>query len=429
MQIRYYLIVTCCFIISCGDAFHNVTLEGFSSHRENFQELKELGLILDDDFDADFKKGFVEDLKKCGNYKNISLLNSTVSLKSNDPNELKAEYEKTIAVDGKARMQNGIFVVDLTFKNLNSTMEKSTSFRFKDKKEFRWYTNYGIPSVNEFGFSNGSELAPIRRVKRKPIFIRNANYLYRIRYALYNRVTNKVVVNGQEETASTISNFSRKPSLKKGQVQKAIFTSLKNRIISKVCAKKSEAEHIYYAQDKGAASTSINEGVDLAKQGRWKLAANKWENALLKDKKNAIAHHNLGIYYEFMGQPEKALAHYKYEKYGKPAKAIIKPRSPTFLKTYQIPDFNQPMLAQISFISAGNWVYIAANSQSLKLRKKYSIYRILMNRSEVDQEVVGAHIREIGMIKIIRKEGDYYQGRIQQSLVDYPILPGDYLIN
>ncbi len=429
MHSRYYLITCCYFLISCGENFHNVTLEGFHSHRDKFTELKQLGLILDDDFDADFKKSFFEDLKKCSNFKAISPLNSTVSLKSNDPIELKKEFEKTIAIDGKARMQNGILVVDLMFKKLNSTIEKSTAFWFKDKKNFRWYTNYGIPSVNEYGFSSGTELAPDRKIFRKPIYIRNANYMYKIRYTLFNRVTDNVVVNGLEETSSTFSNFSRKPALKKADIQKAIFTSLKNRIIAKVCAKNKVTEHIYYAKSKSPASTSVNEGVELAKQGRWKLAANKWENALLKEKKNAIANHNLGIYYEFMGEPEKALPHYHLERYGKPAKAIIKPRAATFLKTYQIPDFSRPMLAQISFISAGNWVYIAANNQNLKLRKRYSVYRIEMNRSEVDQEVMGTHMREIGMIKVIRKEGNYYQGRINQSIVDYPILPGDYLIN
>ena len=149
---------------------------------------------------------------------------------------------------------------------------------------------------------------------------------------------------------------------------------------------------------------------------------------LLKDKKNALAHHNLGVYYEFIGDPIKALPHYKKEGKGKWAKLVLKPRLQTFLDEYQLPNFRKEFLPQIAFISAGNWVYVYGNGNKLNLNKKYSIYRIEMNRND-DQDVTGTHLREVGQIRVVREKGGFYIGRIRQSVVDYPILPGDYIIN
>ena len=233
----------------------------------------------------------------------------------------------------------------------------------------------------------------------------------------------------QKKTLSTFSNYSRKPSLKKSTVQNAIFSSLRNRIISQICTQAPALEQIYNDPNDTPSGKLVNEGVELAKQGRWKLASDKWENAISKEKSNPLAHHNMGIYHEHMGQIEKALPHYEKIKNNEKSKLILKPRKDAFLKKYQIPNFEKPLLPQISFISAGNWVYVAANDQKLKLRKKYSVYRIEMNRKEDDQSVTGTHIREVGVVRLMRKEGNYYQGRIRQSIVDYPILPGDFLVN
>ncbi|SMF77914.1 hypothetical protein [Pseudobacteriovorax antillogorgiicola] len=414
---------------SCADKFYEVQLEGYKTPREGFTELKKLGVVMDEDFAPEFSKKLFESLKQCRNFSEVDDIKTTINMSKANSKELKELFEKTIEKDAKARTSNGILALDLSVKRVKKRLEKSTAFRFLDRKNQDWFVNYGIPAKPELGYSNQFEMAPKRKIGRKSIYIRYADYEYKIRYALYNRVTGKVAVEGIADTASTLSVFSAKPAVARKDVQDVIIASLRNRIIDKVCERQQYKEFLYYFPSNTPAGLLINEGVDLAKQNRWKLAATKWENALAKESKNAVAHHNLGVYYEYIGDPIQAYPHYRREGRGKWASIVLQPRLERFLDEYQTPDFKKSFLPQIAFISAGNWVYIYANNNKLGINKKYPIFRVEMNRSETEQAVVGTHLREVGSIRVIREKNGFYVGRVRLSVVDYPILPGDFVIN
>ena len=326
----------------------------------------------------------------------------------------------------KSKSFNGLLSMNLNIKKIKKRMEKSTAFRYLDRKSQGWYSNYGIPTVPFRGYSSQLEMAPKQKLGRKSIYIRYTDYEYKLDYALYNRVTGKVAIEGSVSTQSTFSVFSGKPPVKRKEIQKMVLTGLKNQVVAQLCSETKFIEQIYTAPSGSPAANLVNEGVNLAKQNRWKLAATKWENAVSKDSKNSVAHHNLGVYYEFNGSPTKALPHYKKSRKGKLTKLILKPRYQDFINKYQLPNV-KGMLPQISFITAGNWVYIYKNDNKLSINKKYSVFRLELNRNQ-EQTIIGTHLREVGSVKLVMDQGQFAVGRIKLTVAEYPLLPGDYLV-
>ncbi len=59
------------------------------------------------------------------------------------------------------------------------------------------------------------------------------------------------------------------------------------------------------------ASTQLSFGTDVAKEGHWREAAFRFEQAIARDPDNARAHNNLAVAMEANGDFAKALAEYK----------------------------------------------------------------------------------------------------------------------
>jgi Tfp pilus assembly protein PilF len=61
----------------------------------------------------------------------------------------------------------------------------------------------------------------------------------------------------------------------------------------------------------GSATSQLAFGANVARQGLWREAAFRFEQAILKEPGNARAHNNLAVAYEATGEYAKALAEYK----------------------------------------------------------------------------------------------------------------------
>ena len=413
----------------CTTKMLQVKIEGFQSPRDSFKEMSSLAILLDPEFDASFDKNFMNEFASCTNFKSHKKLENFIELGEKKDEELKKSFAELIKKDDNVRSYTGILVLDLVKNKMNNSMEKSTAYSYRDLPELSLKKNFGIPKSEDYGYSTGFELAPARKIARKPVFIRKTAYDYKIRYLLYNRVTDSVAVLREEAVKSSFSNYSRKPSLSKADVRESIFSGVRKRIRNKVCGRTKPIDaEIYRSPQSRPVDELVNKGFELALEGRWKLAATQWENALAKDKKHGLAHHNLAVYYEYAGTPEKAYLHYRREHLGPFKEVIKKPGVLRYFDDYLYPSFTAPKLAQISFITGGHWIYTTTRGQKLKIGKTYSVYRIEMNRTETEGEVEGTHVREVGKVRFLRKTDDYYQGRIRQTIVDYPILPGDFIM-
>ena len=64
-------------------------------------------------------------------------------------------------------------------------------------------------------------------------------------------------------------------------------------------------------QNTDRASTQLSFGTDVAKEGHWREAAFRFEQAIAKDPSNARAHNNLAVAMEANGDFARALAEYK----------------------------------------------------------------------------------------------------------------------
>lgn len=414
-------------ISSCSSKKFEVTVEGFKVPKKKLSEIQSIGVAIDTQTPKSLRDEIFETLKSCRPFNKVEKLSTKIDISKAKSSELKEVISKSIGKNLEARQLHSILALSTTVKKTKKKLEKSTIFRFSDKKELLWNDSYGIPRSPLFGLSKSYELAPRRKIKRKSTFIRSTDFIYKSKYALFNQITGKLIRSGIISTNSTLSVFSRKSSVNPKDTLNAVLSSFNLRLKDSICANPSFKNHIYPSNKDGTTGALTNEGYELAKENKWDLAASKWKSALIKSPSDSIANHNIGIYYEMIGEPEKAYKHYIVKSKGKTSIELEDKRYDKYLESYITPNLQAPILPQIAFISSGNWVYIRAEKYRLK-NKVYPIYRLEMNRSEVDQTVIGIHIREIGSIHIKKKTEKYYVGRIRDMIVDYPILPGDYLM-
>ncbi len=58
-------------------------------------------------------------------------------------------------------------------------------------------------------------------------------------------------------------------------------------------------------------AAAINDGVSHYNQGKWNDASSHFQKALKKNPRSAVAHYNLALAYNQMGQREKAAHHFQ----------------------------------------------------------------------------------------------------------------------
>jgi tetratricopeptide (TPR) repeat protein len=243
---------------------------------------------------------------------------------------------------------------------------------------------------------------------------------------LYNRVTGKIVHDRLISNQSSLHNYSRKPSIQKERFAKMVEKTVIEEALFHVCPSKAPVKRkIYYANKKDAATKEIDEGVDLAREDRWPLAASKWSNVLIKDPKNGVAHHNLGVQLERQGDFFKAMEHFKA--------AMLAP--PMGDKIYDsIQNQYRPKLdgvilyPQISFVTGGSWAYVRSDAKALPELKRASLYRLEPVVNAESSRVNGVSLREVGLIRTWSGTGAYYPGRIREFLLEYPVKTGDLIL-
>jgi hypothetical protein len=227
---------------------------------------------------------------------------------------------------------------------------------------------------------------------------------------------------------STLLNYSRKPTLKKPKFTELAKRAVMDEIMFYACpAKEQVTRRLYYVKDPNAEGEQINEGVNLADENRWSLAATKWTNVLLKDKKNLIAHHNLGVHYERSGEIFQAMNHFKQARSGKSGTLMDNVIEEIRTK-YQSRVDGSAIYPQVSFVTGGNWAYVRSDAMAMTEGQTHSLYRFEPVVNPETSRTMGLLIREVGLLKVAATAPQYYPGRIKEFLIDYPVKPGDFVI-
>jgi hypothetical protein len=410
----------------CADKFLDVSYETYRLPAENYRELSSLAVFLDQKLPTTFRDEIEDALDSCKPFKTKTFTVETIDFKKLARENPKEYFEKFIKSQPKAQQANGILIISLAHQKLDSQLERSTAFRHFDGDEYTWFPNHAIPTDDQYGYANRDEMGPTKKTGKKSIFIRNHLFQYKINFVLYNRVLGRLLTRDRLLQRSFLSNYSRKPALKKRTVEKSILEGFAATIQHRICSGDTIKQQIYRHPGDSAAAKLVNEGFELIEDKRWPLAATKWKNALLKDSDDPIAHHNLGVFHEKSGAPLKAAQH--FAKVGnKMKKVILKRRAADFFETYQTFPAREDLLAQIVFMTPGHWVYLNALDQDLKADQTYSVYRIEAVRDRKLNQI-GTYLREVGLITMQKKAGRFWLGRLRQATVDYPVRPGDFIV-
>lgn len=426
---QLYLLSSLLLGVSCSKKFHDVEFERFQLPAASYQELSSLLVVFDQKLPARFRNEFQQQFNSCRPFTQIQYLQEPIDLRRLPRKGVQDYIKQTLSqgAQGQFKSSHGILLIDLSHQRIDNNLERSTAYRHADESSYQWYPNFATPSVKSRGYADGYQLAPTRKTARQNILIRNHIFEYRINFLLYNRVVNQVVSQNHILQRSLLSNFSRSPAIEQGEVENRILDGMVSMLRQQFCSNASVAEQLYYSPDKSTVGRLVNEGIELAKQGRWPLAATKWNSALAQDANNFFANHNLGVHFERAGSPELAAVHYQRIRGQSIPENVERPRHEDFQSQYQRISTSEQILPQIAFITPGNWVYVSAFDSTLRPKRNYSIYR-LETIQDRQLNSIGSHLREVGTIQMLEESDLFWLGRIQQATVDYPVRPGDFIL-
>lgn len=424
--LKLVALVWICVGLGCSKTMLEVKYPQMISSAEAYTELSKLTVALDGKLDASLRDKILASLKTCPLFTEVSSMDKPVRVSGSNP---KDYFDALIKRSQQAQTAQGLMSIQIENFTENSQLEKSQSLVLTDLPNSDWFATVGLPIAGTMAFAGHPELAPAWSLKRRDTYIRSDKIQYILRFVMYNRVAGKIVHDRVVSNTSSLFNFSRNPSLKKAKFVELVQKSVIDEILFYACpAKQNVTRHIYYQKKPDPNTDQINEGADLVDQNRWNLAATKWNNVLLKDKKNALAHHNLGVHYERSGDFFQALEHFKQVRHGSFAKIIPENVYDEIRKDYQPHQAGAALYPQVSFVTGGNWAFVRSDDLELTDVRPYSLYRLEPTVNTETSRATGLTVREVGVFKMTAQVDDLYSGRIKEFLIDYPVRPGDFLI-
>jgi hypothetical protein len=412
-------------LTACSKDLLEVQYPQMISPVEAYTELTKLAVGIDSKMDPVLRDEVMKVLKACPIFTEVAAMDKPVRVSGSNP---KDYFDALIKRSQQAQLSQGIMSIQIEDNSESSQLEKSQAFVLADQATNAWYPSFGIPAVGTLGFPKKPEVAPKWTLRKRDTYVRAEKLQYIVRFVMYNRVAGKIVHDHIVSNTSTLLNYSRKPTLKKPTFTGLIQRSVMDEIMFYACPAKNQVKRkLYYVKNPNPDGEQINEGVDLAEENRWPLAATKWNNVLLKDKKNAVAHHNLGVHYERSGEIFQAMDHFKQVRAGKSGK-LLDNVIDEIRTQYQPRMDGTAVYPQVSFVTGGNWAFVRSDNKGMMEGQTYSLYRFEPVVSPENSRTVGLSIREVGLFKVGSPSAQYYPGRIKEFLIDYPVKPGDFVI-
>ncbi|HYX38755.1 MAG TPA: hypothetical protein VE954_37090 [Oligoflexus sp.] len=412
-------------LTACSKDLLEVQYPQMISPAEAYTELTKLAVGIDGKMDPVLREEVMKGLKACPLFAEVAAMDKPVRVSGSNP---KDYFDALIKRSQQAQLSQGIMSIQIEDNSESSQLEKSQAFVLADQAANDWYPSFGVPTVGSLGFPKRPEVAPKWTLRKRDTYVRAEKMQYIVRFVMYNRVAGKIVHDRIVSNTSTLLNYSRKPTLKKPKFTELVQRSVMDEIMFYACpAKDQVTRKLYYVKNPTPDGEQINEGVDLAEDNRWSLAATKWTNVLLKDKKNIIAHHNLGVHYERSGEIFQAMDHFKQARLGKAGK-LMDNVIEEIRNQYQPRVDGAAVYPQVTFVTGGNWAFVRSDDMEMVDGQTYSLYRFEPVVNSETSRTTGLSIREVGLFKVASPSTQYYPGRIKEFLIDYPVKPGDFVI-
>lgn len=371
----------------------------------------------------------VQEMDKCRLYSKANGLEKVFKLSpQQDENKLKLTLKDQANQFQDARYVHGVLVVEV-LKNQTKIINRTKNiWHANDSQHYTWMDSYGNASLPTQRLYAGEAISPkiTYEVKSKPE--KDVQVEMTIRAVLYNKRSNEIVFDQVTSLSSKFSFYEEGKFNRPKKLVKDLAEQLLQRVARKSCPRLARVERQLISQNEDGRVHSLTEkGIDSANAGRWERAADYWKKAILVDKKHAPALHNLGVYYERLGDIPRAM-----EEFGKAKNAGL-PKEVEAIQFDESLELFRPAIDSwqpsptILSVSGANWVLIQnLDSRKYEVGKSYPVYRSeLLLR---DKNVLGTNLFQTGKVRIVKKESDIVLARIEEFVEDYQINPGDILV-
>lgn len=394
---------------------------------EGYSELKKLAVGIDPYLAPELRDALLKNLQSCPAFQEVVLLEKPVKISGTNPKDYLDAFIKTSEV---AQAAQGILSLQIEVNKQSSSSEKSQVWVFDDKPAFDWAGSLTRPFTDSLGLATEPELTQPRRGKRREALVRSDKTQFVARFVVYNRVKGAILHDRVFSHQSQLQNFSRKSGIKKGPFLKMVEKAIVDEATFHACPVRSEVtRQLYYGQNPADPNAAmINEGIELAKDDRWPLAASKWSNVLIKNPKQGLAQHNLAVHFERQGELLKAMEHYRKASLSPEASTLIAPVYDEILKNFQAPSGQKPLYPQVAFVSGSGWVYVRSEGDKIPEKRVFSVYRIEASLAPDLLSSQGLSLKEIGRLRLQAYDKGYFTGRVREQLVDFPVKAGDFII-
>ncbi len=422
----------CFYLIYCSPIRkENIPFDLYLYPREHYQEVKILGIPPVHGLAVNFQNKLVQFIQTCGDYE------KTIPLKDKFPWEKVSTQDEALKnVDAYLKTQtgglysHGLFSIKIDEPQVSSSTHRDQLIQVSDALPITWHDGYGDvtnPNQKEFSFF---ELSPEVTLQSKNIVLGESTISIKGTNIYFNRFTKDKIIFSELKILSDLWTYSKTPKINPQSFKLALINSLLKKSIVYACPKiKTTSRLLYASGDESSLDKQNQLAVDLAKKGMWLDAVKMWEKIILTDPDYQIAHNNLGVYYEIMGQLGDALNEYSKAYSGK-TNSSMSVNQYTELLNQIFPSLKESSVKEpvIKTVTSTKWVIIdGENLSRLKTNEVYSVFKPRTGFNEKMQEKIT--LIEAGKIKIVPYETSNIKvGRVVEYLKSYPIERGDIIL-
>jgi len=380
-------------------------------------EIGKLAVVLDGEFNSGLKEDIIQGLKKCPLYTDIRIIEKPLNIGKTGVAEA---FEAHLARYSKS--SGGLLRIRMEHVETSEESEKSLSFLHFDQSSYEWYPSYGVPRIGTMGFAESMEIGPEVIKRRRSPLVKTSRYQQVYRMSYFRKTSAKMLYDRVGKNISALSVFSRDPAFKKPAFEDLMRTSLLQDIAFYSCPPSEPVvRHLYSMGSGSVPSRTIDAGIELAKEEDWSGAAAQWMEVLSNDSKNVLAHHNLGVYYEQLGDITEALKHYRL---GYRDKRITEDAFGEIIGRF-LPQ-NETMESVVVQVTGGSWIFVDVPEGERRTRA--SVYRSTPIIDPDSSRVIGQTLKEIAVIGFVTSQETRRAARLREYLMDTPVRAGDIVV-
>jgi tetratricopeptide (TPR) repeat protein len=405
-----------------------VEYDVFRLPTSDFEKMNFLGVAKAKGLQTKHLTYLISKISNCKQYQKTNKLNKTFTLPEGDKDEIVKSLKEQTSAHQDSRYIHGIVLMEVIKNKVTTTTSKIDVIKSKDLIDHKWFDSYGVAVHPVHNIYGSEEIAPKMIHSKQRARQKITKFDIGVRFIIFNKRKNVIIVDKTTHIGARLATYSKAPAIRIKEIQSILIKNLMERVARNACPNIGTVERtLYAAGDKSKSNVLVENGIDAASDGEWEKSADYWRKAILVDKKNPFAYHNLGVFYEQSGNVPQAMEEFKKSRKSRRVKEFK-------LKQYDISlDLFRPRFApkelepRVYGISGANWVSIYGDEKNkLKIGRTYSLFRskrIQNSKFRVD----GVSLIEMGRVKIIKADPPFMLGRVSQ-FINKGIETGDVVI-